>query len=374
VEYLVPSSGAGICRTELKLRPDVRIDVPTMTMWVKRSGLFLFWAFYDGFVRADPHAAFLGQKSSNPHAKSHARQGPVEPTSRIQPLQLFFNSSVRGRKSLWTIPGDALDRISQSSISFPTSIDLKYEGQKQFEGKHLPKSLVIRNINKSDLPELVPMCVKEFGRESEVQGFPWKNLTKESIQAWLDSVMFGPLISMSLEMKIQRQIQGDTSEEPDDTILCLEEEGKIIGIVELSMQPLDAERNPPPVPLPLWYKLAYSQSKNLPPPDGWVSNLLIAEEYRGRGYSKVMMKAVEGLARSWGCTSISLHVDADHDSGKVAQSLYKSLGYKPVLADTVNHKFDWMGPELLQMGLYMIDGVPLLFLRKDLEKAESKLE
>jgi hypothetical protein len=144
-------------------------------------------------------------------------------------------------------------------------------------------------------------------------------------------------------------------------------------MVELSIQPLDPERNPPPVPFPIWYKEAYSKSKGLPPPNGFVTNLLISDQYRGKGYSKVMMKAVEGLARSWGCTSISLHVDADPTSGEIAQALYKSLGYQPVSSDATKDKFDWVDPAFqLRSSIYMIDGVALLFLRKSLEKEDHE--
>jgi GNAT superfamily N-acetyltransferase len=349
-----------------------------MPIWVRRSGLVLLWAIYDGYVRADPHAAFVAHPSTPKSWTNHCSKSDVPPapiqTNRSRPLSLFFHTNVRGergRNKRWTAPAEALDRLSQPSVSLPASIELKYEGKAPPENEPSSKRLVIRNIEKNDLPVLIAMCVKEFGSTSEVIDFPWKNLNMNSIQEWFDSVLFGPLIGMSLEMKIQRQ--GSTSEEPDYNIVCLEENGEIVGIVELSIQPLDPERNPPPVPFPIWYKEAYSTSKGLPPPNGFVTNLLIADQHRGKGYSKVMMKAVEGLARSWGCTSISLHVDADPTSGEIAQALYKSLGYEPVSSDATKDKFDWMGPEFqLRSGLYMIEGVALLFLRKSLEKEDHE--
>ena len=370
----------------------------SMSMRVKQGSLIALWAFYDGVVKADPHAAFVA-RSSHPkwiqydktsfeydynrdcNTHTYSRQPDTStPIHRSQPLQLFFTSNRQARQTLWTIPDEALNQLSQRSVSFPFPIQLQYNDPNHQvvaptlnNGPELTsKRLLLRNLETTDLAIVVPMCVKEFGTPTTISGFPWKQMNKDAIQAWFDSVLFGPLIHMSLEMKIQSQLHGESIEQPDDTILCLEENGNIVGIVEVSIQPLDPERNPPPVPFPSWYKEAYSLSKNLPPPNAWVTNLLIADDYRGRGYSKVIMKAAEGLARSWGCTSISLHVNADQSNGNIAQRLYKSLGYTPVVANNSNDKYNWMGPELLQMGLYMIDGVPLLFLRKDLVTETSK--
>jgi GNAT superfamily N-acetyltransferase len=230
--------------------------------------------------------------------------------------------------------------------------------------------LTVRFLQREDLATVVPMCVKEFGTPPEVSGFPWNNLNAKAISKWFDSIIFGPFVSLSLEMKIARRAQGydDSLPDiaPDYNIICLEANGEVAAIVELSMQPLDPERNPPPVPLPLFLKQAYSESKGLPEPNGWVSNMLVDENCRGKGYSKLLMSAVEGIAKQWECTSISLHVDADSVTGKIPQRLYETLGYEPVVMDSVMHQFDWMEPDILRTGLYMVDGVPLVFLRKSL--------
>jgi GNAT superfamily N-acetyltransferase len=155
---------------------------------------------------------------------------------------------------------------------------------------------------------------------------------------------------------------------PDYNVLCLENSalGGVVAIVELSVQPLDPLRNPPPIPLPMFFKEAYCDSKGLPPPNAWISNLLVDENARGKGYSKMLMAATEGLAKQWGCDSISLHVDSDSVAGKVPQKLYERLGYEPVVEANIEQRFDWMGPDILKTGLYMVEGVPLIFLRKQL--------
>jgi ribosomal protein S18 acetylase RimI-like enzyme len=218
------------------------------------------------------------------------------------------------------------------------------------------------------------MCVREFGTGDSITSLddiPWEELmnNQSSVQNLWDQLFFGPLVRWALEMKIQRQRSGDDPRrniKPDDNVLCLEIDGRVVAIVELSIQPPDAERNPPPVPIPMFFKELLSTVRGLPPPDGWVTNLLVDDAYRGLGYSKVLMKAVEGLAKSWDCSAIHLHVDADAVSGKVAQDLYRGLGYEPAMDQRSTKKYDWMGPELMSLGLYVVDDVPLLFLRKNL--------
>jgi GNAT superfamily N-acetyltransferase len=226
-----------------------------------------------------------------------------------------------------------------------------------------------------DVTTVVPMCVSEFGTVPVYENggcfFSWRNLNLRDVSDWFDSILFGPLVRLSLLLKISRRLQGYDNSlahlSPDYAFLCLEVENQMAAIVELSIQPLDPERNPPPVPLPLVYKQAYSESKGLPPPNGWVCNLLVDQRFRGKGYSKILMTAVEGVAKQWGCTSISLHVDADTVTGRVAQRLYERLGYKPVEVDSHTNLFAWMEPNVLKTGLYMVDGVPLIFLQKKLQ-------
>lgn len=286
---------------------------------------------------------------------------------------LFFNRpSGRPRRSSWKVPDSVLEELSQAPVTFPHRVALEYKGNTSPE--QMPKHATVRNLKLADLPTVVPMCVKEFGTGptiASLDDIPWEELMNNP-SSWIDlpdRLFFEPLVRLSLEMKIQRQQSGDDPRwnvKPDDNVLCLEIDGGVVGIVELSMQPPDPERNPPPVPLPMFVKKLLSTARGLSPPDGWVTNLLVDDAYRGLGYSKVLMKAAEGLARSWECSAIYLHVDADTVSGKVAQDLYRGLGYEPVMDQRSTTKYDWMGPELMSLGLYMIDDVPLLFLRKDL--------
>lgn len=103
-----------------------------------------------------------------------------------------------------------------------------------------------------------------------------------------------------------------------------------------------------------------------------MSNVLIDESYRGLGFGKVLMNAVERHAQyNMGFNRLTLHVDADTISGKAAQALYYGLGYTPIVdnresASKQNVNFSWIGDSIIQDGLYFIDGVPLLYLQKAL--------
>lgn len=310
------------------------------------------------------------------HVLSTHKQQHTANSKSTAICHLFFRSKRPRTRWSWRIPDAALDELSEGSVSFPYSVWLEARDDDDEQER---KEVIIRTLTKDDLDDVVPMCVKEFGStEPPITNFnqiPWEKVFNDTavLNDVTERIIFGPLVRMSLEMKINRQLAGDDPTRPnvqaDDTVLCAETDGRVVGIVDLSRQPPDPERNPPPVPLPMFLKNLWSTFRGLPSPDGWVTNLLVDESYRGQGYSKLLMKAVEGLARSWGCRSIYLHVDADMTSGRVPQELYRGLGYEPVIDTQAQRKYDWMGPELLQTGLYVIDEVPLLFLRKNLTES-----
>jgi hypothetical protein len=135
-------------------------------------------------------------------------------------------------------------------------------------------------------------------------------------------------------------------------------------MVELSLQAPEPDKNPPTLPVPLQIKKLYCQvtGQRL---QGWVTNVLVDPKYRGLGYSKMLMAATEGVARSWGRDYIYLHADADFKTGKVSQGLYNGLGYQVVQDD--NTQMGWMGNDFNPFsGIRMIEGVPLLCFAKRL--------
>jgi len=62
-----------------------------------------------------------------------------------------------------------------------------------------------------------------------------------------------------------------------------------------------------------------------PKPTGFIYDIEIDEDFRGKGYGKQAMLAIEEKAREFGLKSIGLHVFAHNTT---AVGLYEKIGYK----------------------------------------------
>jgi ribosomal protein S18 acetylase RimI-like enzyme len=62
-----------------------------------------------------------------------------------------------------------------------------------------------------------------------------------------------------------------------------------------------------------------------PTNDGFILELYVEENQRGKGYGKQIMLLIEEKARELGLKAIGLHV---FGSNKIAQNLYKAVGYE----------------------------------------------
>ena len=129
---------------------------------------------------------------------------------------------------------------------------------------------------------------------------------------------------------------------------------------------------------------------------GWITNLLVAPEYRRRGYAQALVLAAENLAlQRWRLTSMHLHCDADQATGLSAQRLYmEQLGYGTIrnndgkqqqakerennnnnngAGSSSSEDYSWMnnnnnmGPANCDSSVFVIQGIPLLYLFKDLQ-------
>ena len=355
------------------------------------------------------------QEIENSFGHDFSHEKPRD-TASTTSLSLFFNKrdaegnfvKTGGRRE--AKPTDEiLNKLRSPGISFPKTVALDDN----------ETTLLLRYMTTDDLKALVPMCIREFGSKFSQQQLDMKENGNTKRQAFLprwildpkqipdvwDGFSFEMLIYWTLRLKL---IQGGNSrrsipkhpKDPVMLVLCEQKQDSqyntkistpvkndtsnscIVGMIELSLQPPDADRNPPTLPLPLWYKAAQARLTTLDGSlQGWVTNVLIAKSSRGKGYSKVLMAAVEGIAKhQWGCNSIYLHADADIRSGKVPQSLYEGLGYDLVIGSTKkgkgasgenpSTKYAWAGvsgKELERLAaIRMLDGLPLLCYSKQL--------
>lgn len=268
------------------------------------------------------------------------------------------------------------------------------------ENEAAASKLLLRHLEVKDIKSILPEIVREFG----AYDVPTSTGSKlgDEVATWIENFLFSFTVLVGLDQRVERRKKGygnNSNVPPDHNVICLVEvtpvtdsnnngydstasvsyKEQIVGIAELSWQPPDPTRNAPPFVLPYFAKDLISRflinnngTNNRKVPKGYVSNVLTWKSRRGLGYSRVLMAALEGIARRWGCDDIRLHVDADEVTGKVARGLYWSLGYEAV-PDRGNNQvgYEWMGPSMANRGLYLVEGVPLLYLRKSLNEEDD---
>jgi ribosomal protein S18 acetylase RimI-like enzyme len=246
---------------------------------------------------------------------------------------------------------------------FPWDIELEPSSPRNQENA-TPKALTIRPMQAEDLDAIVEMCIQEYGT-GPVEFPLWNPLL---LGAWLDRQYLSWLVEASCLVKLLLcDFTREDSIADDHVILVAalndDSDGSpiIVGMIEISQQPVEPQRTPSPFPLPLGIKKAVASiSTGKYELVGWITNLLIAPPHRGQGYSKALVEACEAVAMSWHCSSIHLHCDADRTTGYVPQKLYHRLGYRsPTLS---SHS----SPQTPLPYIVEIEGVPLLYLRKSL--------
>jgi ribosomal protein S18 acetylase RimI-like enzyme len=228
--------------------------------------------------------------------------------------------------------------------------------------------LTVRLLETRDIAAITDLCLEEYG--SGPENFPGV-FNSNDFGDWVDRQGLRQLVDTTMRMKIVPNSK--TVSDHAIIVACLSTPRKeqLVGMIEVSRQPVLPNRNPPPVPIPLFFKQLYCKIANKPL-DAWIANLLVAPQARGMGLGKMLVGAAEGLARcSWKCQAIHLHCDADGVSGNIPQRLYLSMGYETTTNTTPSEDISWMmefsGNAIdYTNSVYFIEGVPLLYLRKNL--------
>lgn len=312
-------------------------------------------------------------RSPTHHGRRHHRQEFPRHENFVTSCNLFFrksdNKSPARRRGKFAT--EVFDDLKAANLTFPHEIEFADEGYPNEAAEWCDEKLSIRFMTVEDIKFIMPLCIAEFGTGFTLGlvDFPFQDWSQ--ISNWWDRVFFEPSVALSLRSKINANLCTTTEHRPRDPavmVLCRSvrpSEEQVVGMVEISLQAPEADKNPPPFPIPLWIKALYCRltGRRLV---GWVTNLLIDPRYRGLGYAKILMAATEGIAKSWGCEYVFLHADADYRSGKVPQALYKGLGYE-VVTDN-GPEYSWMsgGYEKPFSSIRMIEGVPLLCFKKEL--------
>lgn len=157
---------------------------------------------------------------------------------------------------------------------------------------------------------IVEINLREYGSGPAV--FPWDN--PRLWMPYLDRQTLALLIELSTRSKFRFEGRDHLT-----LIVTTASSSRVVGMIEISRQPPIQDRNPPPFPIPLKQLLF---TGNL---QGWITNLLVVPEYRGRGLGKILVAAAESIARDeWQCASVHLHCEAND---RLARRLYRNLGY-----------------------------------------------
>jgi GNAT superfamily N-acetyltransferase len=242
--------------------------------------------------------------------------------------------------------------------------------------EHSNTKIRLKQLEKGEVSKAVGLCLKEYG------SYPSKDVDEndpiakftQSISEDFDNFLFSFVVLLGLGQRVERREKGDSdpSAPQDHNVVCIYEvdektgQETMAGMAEVSLQPPDPARTSPPFVVPTNLKKLFSSFYGAPDPKPYISNVLVTNDFRGKGYSRVLMACCEGLAKKWDYNEVYLHVDADQRSGYPAQRLYRSLDYMPVIDEHYNKKFSWMGIDSVNRGLYIVDGVALLFLKKEL--------
>eukprot|EP00571_Detonula_confervacea_P003409 CAMPEP_0172326636 /NCGR_PEP_ID=MMETSP1058-20130122/57139_1 /TAXON_ID=83371 /ORGANISM="Detonula confervacea, Strain CCMP 353" /LENGTH=358 /DNA_ID=CAMNT_0013043469 /DNA_START=149 /DNA_END=1221 /DNA_ORIENTATION=+ len=327
---------------------------------VDNSGLHLF----DSLLQKEGSKSNNGQqrRSSNGSSSTH----------RIPNAELDFLGSGFGLGNYTTPP-------------FPYPIELTPPPPNSKKSRIQPSRLIIRHLEDVDITNILPEVVREFGALAPMP----TNEPGDELATKIENFLFSLTILIGLTQRVVRREKGysiSNSACPDHNVICLVEQipnnnngeeisysEQIVGIAELSWQPPNPNGNAPPFVLPYFMKTLISryapsrEGTDADAPVGYVSNVLVWKTRRGRGYGRVLMAALEGIGKMWGCEDVRLHVDANEYSGRIARGLYWGLGYEGVpdrgLSKNNKVSYEWMGTSMANQGLYLVDGVPLLYLR-----------
>jgi hypothetical protein len=322
--------------------------------------------------------------TSSGSGSSEKRSGGISGGLQLQTLQKELSKLDKKLAKIDNPLNAVLEELEEGNVSLPFTFEMKDKG-------YSPKTrtIQVRQMEMDDVQKCVGLCLKEYGN----YGSPATKSNANSIMGIvqskmddLDNFVFSFVVLLGLEQRVTRRMKSESTPqlEPDHNVVILSEikngdgtdsanseSERIFGMAEISLQPPDPSRTSPPFVIPTNVKKVMSNissatSSSKKPLCAYVSNVLITNEYRSKGFSKVLMSTCHGLARSWGFSTTYLHVDADANAGRAAQQLYRKLGYSPYVDKTFNEKFAWMGIDMMNRGLYIVDGVPLLFLKKDL--------
>jgi len=301
-----------------------------------------------------------------------ARSSGSTRTHRLQPNFCY---------SLFSLPREAELTFTASSSS--------YRRDESSVPTRSAAKIISRELKLCDVPAVVNLCMEEYGPRCTpkdsyaIQNRLWDH---DSIMSLWDQWAFKTLVAEGFRQRIHRN---------DHSIVCLESinddnDNEILAVAEVSLQPPYHTATALPQPyilkrvLALWghfyrksflgLSLPFRINDSLLQP--YISNVLVRENERGKGYGTWITTVAEMKARSMGYSTVTLHVDANPSSAKVAQAMYSNLGYQPIFWTSPNvQPILEGGGDMENVGVssavYFIEGIPLLYLYKNISESKN---
>jgi len=242
---------------------------------------------------------------------------------------------------------------------------------------HSSSKFTFRKMEEKDISDLVRMYVREYSpslallQQQQIQFtlFPRKlivnskNENIEQIANFVDNFVLAAIIYLGLYQRCRRR----WISEPDHQVWCLttendptsEDNGIVVGAVELSLEISGQTSSPFCVPLEIKKNLLGNNNNRCLQP--YVSNVIVKEDCRGKGYGSIMLRKIENEATKLGYDRLTLHVNTN---SQTARSLYDKLGYNMIDSQTGNGLVGHIVRFLA--GLYFIEESELLYMKKEL--------
>lgn len=219
------------------------------------------------------------------------------------------------------------------------------------------ENTTFRRMKEADVPEIVRLYVREYGAANPQRPFTLFPPLLHGIVAlkFCDNFVLACILYLALYQRLARRFITETDHQV--WVLC-NDEHVVVGAAELSLEV--RERSALPIALPVSFKKRLFGATHVLP---YISNVIVKESHRGRGYGTVLLQELEQRARhQYHQEQLTLHVNED---ATAAKSLYQKLGYTAVGTkpdDAMGRLFRFVA------GLYFVPESKQLYMKKELTK------
>lgn len=223
----------------------------------------------------------------------------------------------------------------------------------------------VERLSEEHVLPIARMCVQEWGPSSggDFTLFPRQLLPAAWVDTctYVDNFVLASVIYLGLYQRINRKGGLD---EDDYQVFCITCGEDVVGAAELSLQAPHQTASPLCLPVAAKQWIAGSHGDLVP----YVSNVIVDQAWRGKGFGKRLVMTVEDKAKSLGHGNVFLHVST---TAAPAKSLYRQLGYMdaPAIDESagVSDTSIWLDRLVrIIFGLYFVSEQELEYMTKRL--------